>query len=169
MVDVFLDRYDTFNMLSGKLSDLIKRHEGLSLITYRCPAGSRTIGYGHNLDANPLHRIDRYIDHYLAATGKITQDMAEWILDQDILHAGIAAEQITPIWYALNYARRAVVISMIFNLGVQGYTKFQRMRAALNNAMYQEAADEMRDSDWYYQVGPRAEELAQMMETGEWT
>jgi len=31
--------------------DLIKKHEGLRLTPYRCSAGYRTIGWGHNLDA----------------------------------------------------------------------------------------------------------------------
>jgi lysozyme len=32
----------------------LKRHEGLKEHVYRCSAGKLTIGYGYNLDANPL-------------------------------------------------------------------------------------------------------------------
>ena len=155
-------------MLTGKLSNMIKRHEGLRLSPYKCPAGKRTIGYGHNLEASPLHLLDKYLDHYLATTNSITEHMADWILDQDILHAGIAAEQLTPSWHTLNDARRAVVISMIFNLGIQGFTQFRRMRSALDAGDWKATAAEMRDSAWYRQVGSRGEELSRMMETGEW-
>ena len=153
-------------MLTGKLSNMIKRHEGLRLSPYKCPAGKKTIGYGHNLEASPI--TDKYLDHYLASNNSITEHMAEWILDQDILHAGVAAETITPTWPTINDARRAVIISMIFNLGIQGYTQFRRMRSALDAGDWRATAAEMRDSAWYHQVGSRGEELSRMMETGEW-
>ena len=42
----------------------LMRHEGAkrapdgSHVAYRCPAGALTIGYGHNLDANPIEGLD---------------------------------------------------------------------------------------------------------------
>ena len=37
--------------------DRLKRHEGLRLEAYVCPAGALTIGYGHNLDQHPIPNV----------------------------------------------------------------------------------------------------------------
>ena len=158
-------------MLTGRFADMIKRHEGLMLSAYKCPTGHNTIGYGHNIEANPLRDIDRYIDHHLAMTGEITIGMAEWLLDQDIISAGKSAEIIikASTWSNLNDTRRAVIISMIFNLGIGGFMKFMRVNDALDAGDWPEAAEEMKDSTWYRQVGSRGKELSRMMRSGEWS
>ena len=148
--------------LSGVV-DLIKRHEGLSLTPYRCTTGHHTIGYGHNIDANPL---TGYIDFYFVQNGHITEDMADYLLDQDIINAGAQAETYIPTWATLSQARRYVIISMIFNLGIKGFLSFKRMRAAIDNNDFILAADEMEDSLWFRQVGRRGDELSAMMRKG---
>ena len=39
--------------LSPELLDSLKRQEGFRAVPYRCPTGHVTIGYGHNLEADP--------------------------------------------------------------------------------------------------------------------
>jgi len=64
--------------------------------------------------------------------------------------------------------RQAVLVDMAFNLGRAGLASFQKMRAALALGDFERAAAEMLDSLWARQVGRRARELAEMMQTGQW-
>mgnify|MGYP001459637192 CR=1 FL=1 len=148
--------------LSGVV-DLIKRHEGLSLTPYRCTTGHHTIGYGHNIDANPL---TGYIDFYFVQNGHITEDMADYLLDRDIIEAGKWANIYTVSWSSLSQNRKYVIVSMLFNLGLEGFLSFKRMRAAIEAGDFSRAADEMKDSLWYTQVGKRSQELERMMREG---
>ena len=50
-----------------------------------------------------------------------------------------------------------VIIDMVFNLGVGGFSTFRKMIAAVERRDWT-AAKEMRDSIWYHQVGRRADQ-----------
>ncbi len=130
-------------------TSLIKLHEGLRLKPYHCTAGKVTIGYGRNLD-----------------DVGITEAEAQYLLEQDMKAAIVQASKY-PFFTQLNDYRKAVVVDMIFNLGLPRFSKFARMLDALNRHDYNLAANEMLDSRWAVQVGMRAERLANIMRTGE--
>ncbi len=129
----------------------IKRHEGLRLQPYRCSANQLTIGYGRNLDA----------------TG-IRPDEAELMLQHDLREAQVRIAEALPWTRNLNEPRRAVLEQMAFNLGIDRLLGFQRMLTATQRGDWTDAADEMLNSRWHRQVGPRARELAEQMRTGRW-
>ena len=133
-----------------KLIDLIIYHEGLELKPYRCTAGHLTIGIGRNLD-------DR----------GITEDEARFLCqnDVDIVEQELARK--FPFIVGLGDVRIRVLLDMAFNLGVPRLSAFSNMWAALEEGDYKQAAVEMLDSRWARQVGRRATNLSQMMETGE--
>lgn len=133
-----------------KLIDLIIYHEGLELKPYRCTAGHLTIGIGRNLD-------DR----------GITEDEARFLCQNDV---DIVEQELTrkfPFIVGLDDVRIRVLLDMAFNLGVPRLSAFSNMWAALEEGDYKQAAVEMLDSRWARQVGRRATNLSQMMETGE--
>ena len=133
------------------IAERIKKHEGFSPRPYQCPTGHLTIGYGHNLDANG-----------------IDQETAELLLKKDIERAEKNVKN-SFIWYLkLTEPRQYVLVDMCFNLGLIGLLKFKKFLAAAEAGNYQTAAKEMLDSKWAVQVGRRAVELAEIMETGEW-
>lgn len=136
------------------LKELLIKHEGMKLDLYQCPAGFWTIGVGRNLEANG-----------------ISVDEALLLLQNDInrCEASITGlDSFSGFWPALTEARQAVLISMAFNLGMGGLLRFKKMIAALQALDFQQAAEEMLDSQWATQVGQRAVELSSMMETGDW-
>jgi lysozyme len=146
---------------SASLFLQIKRHEGLRLRTYRCPAGKLTIGYGHNLEANPVYGIQ--------AGDKISQDMAEVILKDDVYRAARDLDAHFKWWRLLSEPRQAVLVNMTFQLGVGGLLGFKRFIAAIAKADYAEAAEEMLDSKWAKKDSPaRARELADQMRFDAW-
>ncbi|MEA2108462.1 MAG: glycoside hydrolase family protein [Pseudomonadota bacterium] len=57
-----------------------------------------------------------------------------------------------------------VLVDMWFNLGYQGFRKFENMITAVRQQDFLSAARVMKDSRWYHQVGKRAERLKEMMQ-----
>lgn len=136
-----------------QLRKSIKKHEGLRLELYRCPAGKLTIGYGHNIEDNG-----------------ITPEMAEFILDCDIDQA--VSDAVTWLgdpgaWQAMNEERQAVIIEMLFNMGLTRMRTFKKMRKAVVLERFNVAAFEMVHSLWFRRVGARALALARQMKTGQ--
>lgn len=132
-----------------KLTEELKRDEGFRECVYTCSAGKLTIGYGHNIEDNP-----------------IPEPIAERLLHWDIGQALQECEQF-PWFYILDDVRKRVIINMVFNLGAAGVSNFRKMIAAIENMEWEKAAAEMLDSKWATQVGSRAHRLALMMEHGE--
>ena len=54
-----------------------------------------------------------------------------------------------------------VIANMMFNLGRPRLSKFAGMKRGVDSKDWDAAADEMVDSRWYRQVGPRAERLVE--------
>ena len=138
----------------------LKRHEGLSLKAYRCPAGKLTIGYGHNLDAKPVPGLNEL--------SEINEDQAGRLLIADVRDA--TRETLDAFRWAamLDETRLCVLVNMAFNLGVGRLCGFTRFLEALSVGDYETAATEMLDSKWADQVKHRALELSMQMRTGEW-
>lgn len=132
-----------------KLKELIKKHEGFRQFPYKDTTGNFTIGYGRCL-----------------TTRGIFQTEADKLLDDDINYFINKLSQLFT-FNKLNDIRKIVLIDMCFNIGVKGLLNFEKMFDALDIEDYATAAQEMLNSKWHTQVQGRAEELAQMMLTGE--
>lgn len=86
---------------------LIRRHEGLSLAPYFCPAGLLTIGYGHVI-----------LPHEQDLKAGITIDEAEALLLRDLAFAMAAARD---VGRRLEDWQAAALASLIFNIGAQAW------------------------------------------------
>lgn len=128
----------------------IKRHEGYKAQLYRDPLNYNIItgGYGHNFQE------------------LMTPKLAELILQYDIEIAKESLKQIFK-YEALNrlpYHKYYVLVELAFQLGSTKLSKFKNMIAAINKGFCREAAEHLRDSNYYKQVPARAEELAKILE-----
>lgn len=106
---------------------LIKRHEGLRLNVYLCPAGKPTIGYGHMLLRSELHIktiTQAQADAFLAADCRIAEMY---------LNANVRVD--------LNQQQFDALVSFCFNLGVGAFDR-STMRRMLNNRDYAGAANQ---------------------------
>ena len=101
--------------------EFIKKHEGFSASEYICPAGFRTIGYGRNVQSNPLSDSERA----LLVGGKISEKHAELLLEREIekIHAQLSQKS---FFSCLNTARGAVLIDMVYNIGMARFNGFKR-------------------------------------------
>lgn len=126
----------------------LKIDEGFKGKPYLDTVGKTTIGYGRNLDDNPLTELE-----------------AEYLLQNDLNK--VLKEAVKLSYYSeLNPKRRAVIINMIYNLGMPRFKKFKRMNAAIAARDYDLASVEMLDSKWAVQVGERAIRLSKQMSRG---
>jgi lysozyme len=100
---------------------LIKRHEGLRLDAYLCPAGVLTIGYGHTGDVRPLQRI--------------TQQEADALLLNDVarFEKGVSALVVAP----LNDNQFSALVCFAFNIGL-GALAASTLLSLLNRGWYQQ-------------------------------
>ncbi len=127
----------------------LKRDEGKRLKPYLCPEGKLTIGYGRNIEDNG-----------------ISESEAELLLSNDVRYCISLLERFD-FWVELDAVRRDVLINMCFNLGYTKFARFKRMLQAIQLHDYAQAADEMKDSRWFLQVGDRSKRLEYMMRYGE--
>ncbi len=147
--------------------DLIKRHEGWSNSVYKCPAGHNTIGWGWNVDANPLPDD---IALYLKVNGYILTTHGEELLTISIERARADCQKLYPEFLTFTENRQAALIDWMFNQGMgnekKGVRSFKKANAAINLGDWETAAKEMKDSKWYYQVGIRGPEIVGLIREG---
>ena len=126
--------------------------EGTVPHAYQDSEGYWTIGCG------------RLIDKRLG--GGLSEDEINLLLDNDIRKAEAIARTLFPGFPSLSDARKAVLVNMAHNLGQTRLAGFQRLREAVKELDWEQAAAEMLDSRWAKQVGQRAVRLANQMRVG---
>jgi len=132
------------------LEEQLIRHEGYRRFPYKCSAGKLTIGIGRNID-----------------DVGISKDEAIHLLENDIKQCKYDLHARYPVIKTLDETRQNVLVNMCFNLGIVRIAQFKKMWAALRVQDFPEASRQMLDSKWAKQVGKRADELAEIMKTGE--
>lgn len=113
--------------------DLIKYYEGFSPITYLCPAGYPTIGYGH------VVREGEVFDE------PITEEFACELLANDLESYAKAVERLIKV--PLSRGQFDALVSFCYNLG-WGALQCSTLRSNLNRAEYMDAADQF--PKWVY-------------------
>jgi lysozyme len=93
----------------------------------------------------------------------ITEDEALYLLGNDIEYFTEQLEENLIGFQELSEDKKAVLVNMAFNLGVNGLLKFKNMLAAVTEERWEDASSEMLNSRWADQVGNRAIELAEAM------
>lgn len=149
---------------SMKVAEYVKRWEGFSSKPYRCPAGKLTIGYGRNIQDNPITSEElRQIfpifmnsEAYKKLYEGITEAQAEILLVSELRRT---QQQLYMLdwYYNLSDLRQMVIQDMAYNLGLNGLLRFRKMIKKLRREEWTEAAFELKSSKYYNQVGKRAE------------
>ena len=134
----------------AKYKNMTKTFEGLRLKPYKCTAGKLTIGYGRNLKDVGISQVEAdmmFERDFAMAESEVKRLCKKFGIDVDNL-----IEQ-----------RFYVLTDMMFNLGYNRLSKFNKFLYALKTGSYTAAADEMLDSVWAKQVGNRATQLSALM------
>lgn len=142
--------------MNNPLQKRILKHEGYREFPYLDTTGNFTVGIGHKI------AIDQVKDYN---TG-ITLANAITLLESDIQLATGECSGMIPCFSALDAIRQGILIEMCFQLGLSGLLAFKKMLAALESGRFDDAAQEMLDSEWHSQTPARCEELANLMKIG---
>lgn len=128
---------------------MIKRHEGYRGDIYKDTTGHPTGGFGHCFEIG----------------SKLPREIWEQIFQYDLQQAEKIVAQIGIPDDVLGEVRKGVLLDMAFNLG-DNLFEFTRTLADIRRGDFASAARRMEKSLWAKQVGKRAQELIEMMETG---
>lgn len=114
--------------------------------------GKLTVGYGYNITDNGIDR-----------------DLAMMLLNIGLANAMADVHRVCSIYEQLSRPRQLVLISLAYNLGYERLSKFVRFLDALHRQDWDEAADELLDSDAARTDAPsRYTQLADMMRHSTW-
>lgn len=133
------------------VKSLIKLHEGERFKPYKCTAGKTTIGVGRNLD-----------------DVGISAEESAFLFENDLRRVEAELQRAFPWAKNLDPVRHAVLMDMLFNLGLRRLQGFRKFLSAMEQRDWTRAAIEMEDSLWYRQVKTRASRLQKMVLTGSW-
>lgn len=175
-----MDRY--------RLKEVLEQDEGRKSKKYKDTENKWTIGIGHLMsraiapDAYELATGDTVDNPTVlpsdvgeisdAAIDAIYYDDVQVAID-DAVDWLVGDTGSSSRWHALGHVRQEIVANMSFNLGRRsdpddgGLDSFVKFRAALLDEDWEEAADEMVDSDWYDQVGNRSVRLVAAMRSND--
>lgn len=132
-----------------KLREELENDEGVRLKLYKDSLDIQTIGIGFNLQDPGLYPEE--IDFiYENRVSKVFADL----------------DRALPWWVTLSEPRQRVLANMCYNMGIKRLLGFHHMLDAAKAGNFESAAEEMRHSAWFDQVGPRAVRLKETFRTG---
>lgn len=142
---------------------LLNVEEGYSETPYYCSAGYPTIGVGQRIGPKgaPLKLYEFTVSKALAAVW-LADKVKETLADMD------KYPNIRAAMAVCNTARQAVLISMAYQMGAEGLSKFANTLKYVAAERWHEAQAGMLASLWAKQTPNRANRHAIQMLTGNW-
>jgi len=110
---------------------MTKQFEGFRDHIYLCPNKKLTTGWGH----------------HLAVKSHFPKEASQILFKHDYARS---EEEFNNLGLSLDPIRRIVLIDLIFNMGINSLLRFRKMLAALHNRDYVRAANELKDSKYYW-------------------
>lgn len=131
--------------------------EGIKHEVYLDHLGYKTMGVGHLIKQGEP-------EYELEVGEAVSEERVAQCFDQDIKIVIDDCEKLYPNFFGFQEEVQLIVANMMFNLGHPRLSKFKKMKEAVDNEDWEEAASQMRDSKWHTQVRNRAERLCIRME-----
>jgi GH24 family phage-related lysozyme (muramidase) len=145
----------------------IEHWEGRRYKTYIDTMGHPTVGVGFNLDANgaqaAIAALGLDYAQVRAGTQLLTDAQVDTLLQQGINQVVSVATTPIPAFDSLPGNQQIVIVDMLFNLGLAGFSKFVQTIKAINAQDWQTASQQMQQSAWFSQVGNRAKADVDLM------
>lgn len=143
--------------------NLIEYEEGWREKPYFCSEGYPTIGFGFKIGPKgaPLSNYQF----------KVTKPVGEvWLLEllSEFERDMLKYSHVSDALVACNEARKAVLVSMAYQMGVDGLAAFKNTLRAVSEGRWADAKAGMLNSKWAKQTPARAARHADQMLTGEW-
>lgn len=138
-----------FAQSNAEYKAFISSSEGIRNNPYRCSQGVLTVGIGHTGNVENRFYSNAEIDR---------------LFSQDLRVALNDAKRLFPSFDSQPVHVKLVLASLSFNLGQNRLAKFKKFRAAIESKNYAKAAQELRNSLWFRQVGNRGIEYVKILE-----
>ena len=139
-----------------KLREELKRDEGCVLSVYLDHLNLKTVGIGHLLT--------EWDEEYDKPVGtEVSEERVNELFAKDIEVTIDECKVLYEHFDDLPEEAQRIIANMMFNLGRPRLSKFKKMREAVMDANWIEAAIQMEDSLWAKQVPNRAERLCERM------
>lgn len=148
----------TWEINKMNVERIVRYEEGFSARPYLDTLGYVTIGLGTKLHKNKgMNPEDFPI--------RVNLEQAEVWLYRELASKDTALRksQVKYTYESLDDERRAIILSMAYQMGTSGLLKFKRMWAALDEGDFELAAVEALNSRWATQTPGRAERHAKIL------
>jgi len=143
-------------MIIEELMEQLKIDEGCVYELYNDHLGYPTFGIGHLVtESDPEHGQE--------IGTPVSESRVVEAFDQDVQTVLSDCAILYSDFDDLPEEAQQIIANMMFNLGRPRLSAFKGMKAGVDARDWNEAADEMVDSQWYRQVGARAERLVERM------
>ncbi|HAU05694.1 MAG TPA: lysozyme [Pseudoalteromonas shioyasakiensis] len=135
--------------------------EGFRSRAYHCSEGYPTIGYGFKLGPrNAALNFYKFSISKEVATVWLSELVDKVIAD---MHR---CPTIRAAWDVSNDARKTILVSMAYQMGIDGLSSFSGFLSAARSRNWELASNEMLDSLWNRQTPKRAKRHAEQFKTG---
>ena len=119
------------------------KYEGKKLIPYKDSRGFLTVGIGHKFEKGE------------SVKSKYSESEIMNFFKADLEKAIAQAKKVFPNFDNLPKEVKIKLVSLTFNMGMGGISKFKDFRASIANKDWKSAASNLKNSLWYKQVGNR--------------
>lgn len=133
----------------------IKQHEGVELKSYVDRTGL-SAGVGHFL------RVDEILKYPLGTPVSMEQ-VNTWLEQDTVTSLKIAQTLFKGSWSSLSDVRKRALVDLSYNLGQPRLSKFTKFIDAMDKQQFDVAAQELRNSRWFTQVGRRGQNIITMI------
>ena len=141
-----------------KFTKEIKRDEGVKYEIYLDHLGLPTCGIGH--------LITEWDAEYGSEVGtKISEERVNALFKKDLETTIDDCKKLYYDFDVLPVKAQHIIANMMFNMGRPRLSRFHKMKRAVDNREWQEAATQMLDSRWANQVPNRANRLIEEMKS----
>lgn len=152
---------------------MLKTDEGIDLQLYKDTLGYYTIGIGHLVT-----KVDSFSTAVLtlnnalgrSTNGVITSEEAATLFQSDVQKAKESLSEVGlgGLLNSLDPIRQAALINMSFQLGARGVANFKNSMALLASGNWEQAAVNLKQSNWFRQTTNRATRVIETFRTGTW-
>ena len=136
----------------------IENDEGCKYEVYLDHLGLPTCGIGHLIKEDDP-------EHGLEVGTKIDEERVNELFETDIKETIDECKLIYNDFDDLPEEAQYIIANMMFNMGRPRLSRFHKMKQAVDNRDWKEAANQMIDSRWYKQVPNRANRLVNRMKS----
>ena len=141
------------------IKQMVIANEGWKTKPYKDTRGYWTVGVGHLINPKSPKTLPKEWDR------ELTNEEVRQLFETDF-DAHLKQAQKTPGWDKANEAGKAGLVDLTYNMGGWWYTKFVKAAALLKEGNFKDAALELKNSDWYKQVGGRAPVTISLISSG---